>query len=48
MEFCEGGQVNDLDYMEDRGINVNEVRMRVHVHVYQTRLDLTHSADCGW
>ena len=44
MEFCEGGQVNDPDYMEDRGINVHEVRR--HVHVQQTRLDLIHSADC--
>ena len=25
MEFAEGGQVNDRDYMEKHGINVNEV-----------------------
>lgn len=26
MEFAEGGQVNDKDYMKKHGINVNEVR----------------------
>ncbi len=25
MEFAEGGQVNDRDYMKKQGINVNEV-----------------------
>lgn len=25
MEFAEGGQVNDKDYMKEHGINVNEV-----------------------
>ena len=26
MEFCEGGQVNDREYMDEHGINVNEVQ----------------------
>lgn len=25
MEFADGGQVNDRDYMQKHGINVNEV-----------------------
>jgi len=26
MDFAEGGQVNDRDYMKKHGINVNEVQ----------------------
>ena len=26
MEFCEGGQVDDREYMKKHGINVNEVK----------------------
>lgn len=28
MEFVDGGQVNDRDYMEKNKIDVNEVRLR--------------------
>lgn len=30
MEFVDGGQVNDRDYMERNKIDVNEVRSGVH------------------
>lgn len=30
MEFLDGGQVNDKDYMERNKIDVNEVRLRAH------------------
>lgn len=30
MEFLDGGQVNDRDYMERNKIDVNEVRLRAH------------------
>lgn len=30
MEFVDGGQVNDRDYMEKNKIDVNQVRLRAH------------------
>lgn len=33
MEFIEGGQVNDRDYMKKHDINVNEVTELLSVHV---------------
>lgn len=30
MEFVDGGQVNDRDYMEKNKIDVNEVRLSSH------------------
>lgn len=33
MEFIEGGQVNDRDYMKKHDINVNEVTELLPVHV---------------
>ena len=33
MEFCEGGKLDDLSYIEKHGLPVDEVCVCVHVHV---------------
>ena len=44
MDFAEGGQVNDRDYMRRHGINVNEVQLHTNTHT----LFLLATTCCCW